>query len=259
MATIDVDGCRIAYCVDGSEGAPPLLLSNALGSSLAMWEQPCGMLEAGFRLIRYDNPGHGDSGGVDRTLTLDDLARVASAVLDACGASRAHVMGLSLGGMVAMHLGAHAPERVGRLVLCNTSAFMPDKDGWNARIETMRNEGVEPLLGPLMERWFTAKYREADPLVLERTQEMVRRVDPGGYVGCCAAIRDMDLRPDLGRIQAPTLVVAGEQDPVTTVAMAEEIVAGIEGTKLVTLPLAHMTAMEDGTSLARVASEFLRS
>ncbi|MCB1883399.1 MAG: 3-oxoadipate enol-lactonase [Geminicoccaceae bacterium] len=257
MTHFAFEGCAIACTEDGAPDAPPVLFSNSLTSDLSMWEPQVAMLQSRFRILRYDNSGHGASESIGRDLSIEDLAGVALGVLDHYGVERADFLGLSMGGMVGMHLAAHEPSRINRLVVANTGAYFPSKDPWNDRIRTVVEHGIAPIIDSILERWFTPAFAEAEPYAVEGARKMMFRVDPEGYVGCVAAVRDVDLRADLARIERPTLVIVGKADPVTPPAMGEAIAGAVPGAKLVALDASHLSNMERGREFSEAVLDFL--
>ena len=195
-------------------------------------------------MIRYDARGHGRWAAPPGDYTIDDLGMDALAVLDAAGAPRAYVAGLSMGGQVAMWLGVHAADRVRGLVLANTAARFGGATSWNERIATVRAGGLAAVAEAGVANWFSAAFIEREPAVADRIRRMVARCSPVGYAGCCAALRDADLRDDLPRIAAPSLVIAGAVDTRTTVADAEYIRDRIPGATLVVLQASHLSNVE---------------
>jgi 3-oxoadipate enol-lactonase len=190
-------------------------------------------------------------------LTIEQLARDALAVLDAVGVARAHLCGISLGGMTAMYLAKHWPDRVLKLVLCNTSTYMPPKEAWDSRIALVKAQGVAAVAEGTLERWFTPEFRAAQPEKVERIRQMLLSADARGYAACAAAIRDMDLRDTIGAITARTLVIAGSKDPSTPPAHAEFIASRIAASKLVTLECAHLSNVECAPEVNSALGEFL--
>jgi 3-oxoadipate enol-lactonase len=244
MLFTDRAGVRLAYQVDGSPDRPALLLSNSLGSTMALWDEQVGVLSHRYCVIRYDLRGHGESAAVPRDYTLDELGHDALAVLDACRVARAHVCGISLGGMTAMWLAAHASSRVNHLVLANTGARIGSDDMWQGRIAQVRAEGMAAIARQAMGRWFTSAFIAEAPDTVRNFQAMLEGCDPAGYVGCCAALRDADVRPVLRSIRARTLVIAGTHDPATPVADHQALRDAIRGAQLVELDAAHLSNVE---------------
>ena len=239
-------------------GAPALLLLNPLGSSLEIWDDPFPALCERYEVVRYDMRGHGESTTGSKTeLTMEQLARDALAVLDACGIARAHLCGLSIGGMTAMQIATLWPDRVLKAALCSTSPYMPSRDTWNTRIETVRTQGIEPLIDGILQRWLTTPYRMAHPEKVEWVRAMLLYREAAGYVACAAAIRDMDQRQSIKTITAKTLVIGGTQDPGTTPADHALIAASIPGAQLVMLEAAHLLQIERQAEFTEALLQFL--
>jgi 3-oxoadipate enol-lactonase len=244
MFQVRRDGCRLRYYVDGDPRAPTLLLSNSLGTTHELWAPQVEGLASMFRLIRYDTRGHGASDAPDGEYTLEMLGLDALAILDAAGAVRAHVCGLSLGGLTAMWLAVHAPTRVDTLVLASTAARICDARFWQERIDDVRASGLRPLAEGSMGRWFTDRFRAGHPEIVARYRRMLESCPVAGYASCCAALRDADLRGEIGGIAASTLVIAGTHDPVTPVADGDAIRARIHAARVTVLHAAHLGNVE---------------
>jgi 3-oxoadipate enol-lactonase len=251
------DGRRIAIRVDGAGDRPPLLLSNSLGTTLHMWDAQMPALSEAFRVIRYDSRGHGESDAPAGDYSIARLAADALAVLDSLHIETAAFVGLSKGGMVGQWLGAHAPQRLTRLVLANTAAWMGPPQAWQSRIETVMKDGMGAITEAVLERWFTPGFRDAAPDAVTPVRDMLLATAPHGYAGCCAAIRDMDQRGSLGAIGVPTLVIGGLQDPATPPAKAEEIADGVAGARLVMLDAAHLSNIEQPQAFTAALMAFL--
>ncbi|MBL8266611.1 3-oxoadipate enol-lactonase [Steroidobacter sp.] len=240
-------------------GAPALLLINSLGTSLEMWDEQLEPLSERFELIRFDARGHGKStSGAQPEATMDMLATDALNVLEACGVARAHLCGISLGGMIAMHIATKWPDKVLKAALCNTSSHMPPRDAWDARIKTVLSEGPAALAEGTLGRWFTPPFREAHPDKVERIRNLILETSPQGYAACCAAIRDMDQRESIRDITAKTLVIGGTADTSTPPAHAELIASRIPEAKLVLLEAAHLSNIERAAEFNATLIEFLQ-
>lgn len=244
---------RLHHEVDGA--GPPLLLSGSLGSSLAMWEPQLPALVARFRVIRHDHPGHGGSPVPDAPIAIDDLGRAALALLDEFGIERASVCGLSLGGVLAQWLGANAPDRVERLVLACTSPRFGSRESWLQRAETVRREGLGAIADPLLERWFTPAFPEA---AKEPMRAMLLATPPEGYARCCELLADCDLRGDLRRISAPTLVLTGADDPSVPPGHDELLADRIVHARLIPIAgAAHLANVEQADAFTAALLEHL--
>ncbi|GJD50418.1 Putative aminoacrylate hydrolase RutD [Methylobacterium crusticola] len=258
MPLIQANGTTLSYDLSGPSGAPVLALSNSLGTTMAMWDPLLPHLRGRYRVLRYDTRGHGASQVRDEAASVQDLADDLLGLLDGLGIARAHVAGLSLGGMTGQAAASRAPDRVVSLTLMATAAFMPSEASWNERAETVRAKGTAAIVDATMGRWFTPGFPAAAPDAVAPVRRQFVDTDAAGYAVCCNAIGRMDLRPALGRITAPTLVIAGRDDPATPPAMAEEICAGIPQAELVVLPrAAHLLAVEQPAAAAAHLLAFL--
>jgi 3-oxoadipate enol-lactonase len=242
---------KLHYRVDGPEDGPPLFLSNSLGTTLDMWFPQVERLRGTFRLITYDTRGHGQSSVPAGEYSLDELGEDAVCILDAAGVEDAHVCGLSLGGLTAMWLGVYHPSRLRSLVLADTAARIGTVERWIDRVAKARTEGMSAIADLSMNNWFTADYRGREPAVVARFHAMVASCSLQGYLGCCAALREADLRPLINQVRARTLVVNGDQDPSTTVTDAEYVSSQIPNATLLTLGAAHLTNVECPDSFSR--------
>jgi len=247
---------ELNHVLEGPDNTPVLVLSNSLGSTLGMWDDQAPVLRERFRLLRYDQRGHGDSPVPSGPYKLEDLGRDALALLDRLEIERASFCGLSIGGLVGMWLASEAPERVERLVLCCTAPRF-DPEMYDARASKVRAEGVGSIADVVLERWFTPEFRAARPETVEAAANMLRSTPAEGYAGCCEALRDADLRSRLGGIRAPTLVIAGAEDPATTVDQAEEIRDSIPEARLVVIEAAHLANIEQPEAVTREILEHL--
>lgn len=237
---LDVGPASIRYRLDGPPGAPVVVLANSLGTTLSMWDAQVPRLAGLRRVLRFDQRGHGGSSAPPGPYSIDDLGRDVVGLLDGLGIDRAAVCGISLGGMAAMWVAAHHPARVTHLVAACTAPELGPPDGWHARAATVRSEGMAPLIGPLFERWFPASVRAARPELRSTVAGMLGRCDPEGYASCCEAIAAMDLRPHLSSVQAPSLVIAGAEDPVTTPATALDLAGALDAGLVVLAGSGHL-------------------
>lgn len=251
--------CPINVETEGRSDAPVLMMCNSLGTDLHMWDPQAGSFAKEFRLVRYDRRGHGKSGVPTGPYTMEMLGRDALAVMDALGLKKVSWCGLSMGGMVGQWLGANAPERIDRLILSNTHSYYPDKAMWDDRIRMAREKGVAGMVEPTMERWFTKEFRERAPDRIAVMRDMFLKTQLEGFIGCCYAVRNMDLRDTHARIMAPTLVIVGAKDPATPPAAGEAIQKSIKGAKLATLDAAHISNFEQPQVYIDTVLRFLKA
>jgi 3-oxoadipate enol-lactonase len=257
MPVIDADGCPLHVEVEGPEDAPALMLSNSLGTTLHMWEQQMPAFAAKYRVVRYDRRGHGQSGVTPGPYSMARFGKDAIAIMDALKLEKVHWLGLSMGGMVGQWLGANAPDRIGKLILSNTTSHYADKAPWDTRIKTIREKGLASLADAVMTIWFTERFRKSNPADVDRLRSMLVATSPDGYIACCEAIRDMDLRDGLPSIKAETMVIAGEHDPSTNIGAGEYIRSRIPGASMIVLDAAHISNVEQPEAYAQEVLAFL--
>lgn len=251
------DGCRIAYRFDGPEDAPILLLSNSLGTHMGMWEPQIAAWAKYFRVLRYDQRGHGLSDAPAGAYSMDRLGRDVLELLDALDIKAVNFCGLSLGGMVGQWLAIREPARVRRIVLANTSSFMGPPSTWDNRIASVLSDGMAPLAEASVARWFTDAFRIRGKDAIADIEAMLLGTLPGGYAGCCAAIRDMDMRRTVKLIESPTLVIGGTLDPATPPPHSEALAQNISGAELVMLEAAHLSNVEQPALFEEACMRFL--
>jgi 3-oxoadipate enol-lactonase len=243
---------ELHHRLDGPADAPLLALSNSLGTSLTMWDEHVPALASQFRILRYDQRGHGRTPAPPGPYTVAELGRDALTLLDRLGLQRVSLCGTSLGGMTAMWIAIHAPERIDRLVLCCTSAYLPPRQAWTDRAATVRARGMEAVVDAVLDRWFTPALSKRRPQTVARTRQALLATPPEGYAGCCEAIATHDLRGELASITAPTLVLAASADPATPPEHGRQIADSIDGARLVTLEEArHLAVVEQPEESAR--------
>ncbi|NDZ96344.1 3-oxoadipate enol-lactonase [Streptomyces sp. SID6673] len=240
MSAVDVEAV-----VSGRADGPVVVLSNSLGSTYRMWDAQLGALEERFRVVRYHTRGHGASPIPQGPYTIDDLADDLIALLDRLDVERAHVVGLSLGGMTAMRVAVRNPERVNALGLLCTGAQLTPSSAWTDRANTVRAQGSGAVAEAVVQRWFTPEYLADNPDSRRYHETMVADTSAEGYAGCCEAIAVMDQRADLASITAPTLAIAGADDPATPPPKLAEIADSVTNGRLLVVPhSAHLANAE---------------
>lgn len=244
MPIMEADNLRLHYRFDGPEDAPCVILSNSLGTRFDMWEPQMPALTRHFRVLRYDTRGHGESGVTPGPYSIEQLGRDVIALMDHLDIQRAHFCGLSMGGMIGMWLGVHHPERLNRLVLCNTAAKIGPPELWNARIEKVKAEGVASIAPAVIDRWFTKGYQLKEPEKVASLQRMLAETSAEGYAANCAAVRDMDQRAAVAEIAVPTLVIVGTQDQATPPEDGRLVAERIPGACYVEFDAAHLSNWE---------------
>ena len=255
---IQANGIDTDFRLDGPEDGPVVMLGNSLMSNYTMWDDQMAALGAEFRVLRYDQRGHGGTETTPGPYTIALLAEDAYALIEALGIGSVHFVGLSMGGFTGQTLAVRHPEKVLSLTLCDTACVMPTESLWNDRIETARTKGIEALMPGTLERWFTPPFHETGKAQLEKVRAMILGTGVEGYVACAEAIRDMFLCDKLSEIAVPTLVLVGEMDPACPVSSAETLHAGIAGSELMVIPeSAHLPNIEQTAAFNEALTGFL--
>ena len=256
---IELNGITMNYRTEGPDDAAVVMLSNSLLTNYGMWDdQMEALLGAGFRVLRYDTRGHGGTDAPAEPYSIALFVEDVIALLDALGIPKVHFVGLSMGGFIGQLLGALHPDRVLSLNLCDTACIMPHRDPWNHRIKIAESDGVEALIEPTLERWFTAPFHKTNQATLDKVRAMIRANSVQGYVNCAITIRDLDQCHVLADISAPTQIVVGEDDPATPLASAKLLHEGIADSVLVVLKnAAHLPNIEQRKMFNQALLEFL--
>lgn len=249
------DPVNVHHVADGPRDAPAVILVHAIGTSLSMWQTQAEALSRDYHVIRYDQRGHGASPVPDGPYEIADLGRDLLLLMDRLGMERASLCGLSLGAMAVLWVAAHAPERVERLVACCATARPASPQAWAERAATVRRDGIGAIEELVVDRW---GYRDRAPAVEALVRTMLRATPPAGYASCCDAIRTMNLEPDLASIAAPTLLVAGNEDPAAPPAAMAAIAEAIPDSRLrVVDGTAHLVNVERPEAVTATISEHL--
>jgi 3-oxoadipate enol-lactonase len=257
---ITVNGLRVNYEIAGS--GPSVTLSHSLACDLHMWDEQMDALTRKFTVLRYDTRGHGKSEAPAGAYTLDQLADDAHGLLNALGIKQTHWAGLSMGGMIGQTFALKYPGIFKSMVLADTTSRYPaDAAGaWADRIQTAQSKGMAAVVDGTLARWFTEPYRKTNPPGVARVGASIKATPVAGFVGCCHAIPKIDLTHRLKEIKCPTLVIVGEQDPGTPVAMAREIHEAMPGSQLVIIPsAAHLSNIEQADAFTAALMKFLES
>lgn len=242
---IQVNGVELAYRFDGPASGHVIMMSNSLMSDHTMWDVTVPALADRYRVLRYDTRGHGQSGLTPGPYSIAMLADDAVGLLDALGIRSVHMVGLSMGGMIAQQMGARYGGRVHSLSLCDTASEMPPRSMWDERFAIARAQGMAGQVDAAIQRWFTAPYIARDPQSVEKVRRMILATPVEGFVACGSAVRDMAQTTMLLQVKAPTLVIVGRHDPGCTVEQATVLHRMIDGSRLVVLEdAAHLSNIE---------------
>ncbi len=254
------DAVKLHNALDGLLDGPALLLGGSLGTTLEMWEPQMAALEPIAQLVRFDLRGHGRSPVPAGPYGIDDLGSDVLRLMDDLQIERASYCGLSIGGMVGQWLAINAPDRLDRLILVCTGAFLPPADPWLERAAAVRAAGTtEVIADAVVGRWFTEPFAGTHPDIVDRHRAMIAATDPGGYAACLAAIATMDLRAGLPSVTTPTLVLSAAQDSSIAPSHGRLIADAIRGSRYELLdPAAHLATVERADAVNDLIADFLR-
>jgi len=248
---------ELHHRLDGPEDAPVLVLGNSLGTTIDLWDDQVPALSVHFRVLRYDLRGHGRSPVPPGPYAIEDFGSDLVVLLDRLSLKRVSMCGLSIGGMTAMWLASARPERVDRLALCCTAAYMGPPEPWLDRAAVVRQHGTAAVADAAVERWFTAEGASRHPEAVARMRHALERTPAEGYAAGCEAIATLDLRDRLAAIRAPTLVVSGAEDPAAPPAAGRLIADAVPGARQVVVPGAHLANLEQPELVSEALVEHL--
>lgn len=249
----------LEYRLDGPSDAPLLVLSNSLGTTYGMWEAQMPAFTQHFRVLRYNTRGHGRSPLPPGGVSLASLGNDVIALLDRLGVEQAHFCGISLGGMTGLWLNRHAPERFHRLAVANTAAKIGEPEGWRQRAALVRQQGMAPVAATAADRWFAPAFRQRHPEAVQPLIDALGETSPEGYAACCDALALADLRNDVQAMPRPMLVIAGDEDPVTTLRDAERLVEDAPQARCLALPASHLSNVACAGAFSQHVITFLNA
>jgi 3-oxoadipate enol-lactonase len=253
-----INNCVHHYVVEGAT-KPVLMFANSLGTDLHIWDAAAERFGEYFRIVRYDQRGHGLSEAPPPPYSLDDLARDVVGLLDHLEIDQAIVCGISVGGLIAQALALSHPERVRALVLCDTGARIGSVESWDQRIAAVRAGGLHGLESGMMERWFSKEFRDRRGVDVRGYSNMLLRTTVDGYIGTCQALRDGDLRQMVARVKCRTLVLCGAQDIATPPELGQELARLIPEAEFSLIENAgHLSCVEQPENLTQRMMQFFR-
>lgn len=257
---ISANHIQMAYQIDGPEDGPPVFLSNSLMSSLEMWDDNIDALIDRYRVIRYDTRGHGQSQVTDGPYNIGLLGQDLVGLMDALHIQQAHLVGLSMGGMICQYVGANFPDRVLSLSLCDTASEMPPRSLWEERFSIAQTSGIAGLVDGTIKRWFLEGFINREPQKIDVVRKMILATPVDGYLACGSAVRDMAQSTMLLKIKAPTMVLVGKQDPACTLDQATVLHRLIPQSSLKVIDqAAHLSNIENPQEFNFHLREFLDS
>lgn len=245
------------YKITGTPNSPVLVFSNSLGADMGMWEELIPFLLPYFQVLQYDTRGHGGSEVTENSYTIDLLGNDLIDLLNELKIEKVYFCGLSMGGLIGQWLGIHHPNRILKLIISNTNAKIGTAETWNDRINTIKKDGMRAIVDGTMERWFTDDFRKNNLNRIAEIKAVFVKNNGLGYANCCTAVRDADFTDDLHKIKSETLVITGNEDLVTNVAQAEELVKNIPNAHLIILPARHLSSTELPERYAEIIIDFI--
>jgi len=257
MPFADLDHCKLHYELEGASGSPVLVLCHSLGADLSLWDAQVALFVRRFRLLRYDLRGHGRSSVSSEPTTMQALASDVIALADAVSTNRFSFCGISIGGMIGLELALRYPGRLNALVIANTAARIGTSESWEMRIRTVQAHGMQSVVEPALERWFTPEFRSSHSNIVEHFGQVLANTAPAGYLKACEAIRDADLRSSISEIQTPALVIAGSEDSATTVEDAQFLVHKMASSIYREMRTAHLSNVEGSEEFSDAVFSFL--
>ena len=235
---------EINYQTFGDASQPAIIFSNSLGTQLNMWQPQISFFEKKFYVICYDTRGHGASSAPQGPYSIEQLGTDVVHLLDHLNIEKASFCGISMGGLTGQWLAIHHPERFNHVIVCNTAAKIGQEQAWNDRAQLVREQGLKPIAETAASRWFTEPFIRSNTAIVESLSNDLGAGSPEGYASCCEALAKADVREQLKNITIPTLVVAGQKDPVTTVADAQYLVNQIPNSQLIEINASHISNIE---------------
>ena len=258
MPFATIHNARMFYRIQGNAGRPVLILSHSISTDHAMWDAQVESLIPHFQILRYDTRGHGASEATSGDYSIEMLGKDILALADLLQIPKFAFCGLSLGGAIGQWVAAHAPERVTHLVLANTSPQFVPRTNWETRIAAVTKGGMPAVVDVAMQRFFSADTLAKKNPHVASIRSVFLGTNPIGYLGCCAALRDMNQGDLLRQIKAPTLVISGDRDVATPwIGHGERLAQQISGAKVLHLAAAHLSNLERPRSFTTALLEFL--
>jgi 3-oxoadipate enol-lactonase len=261
MSSIIVEGVPFNVRIDGTPDAPWVVMAHGLATNLTLWDDLVEAIKDDYLCLRYDARGHGATPAMPGDYSFDLLVRDAIGLMDAMHIGKAHFVGLSMGGMVALGLAIGHPDRIASIAVCDARAQADEEyvEGWNHRIKIVSEGGMDALVERTLARWFTPAFLARPSAALDKMRRMMAGTPRDGYCGCAAALKSLNYGGELNRIVAPTLLLVGAQDLGAPVEIVQGMQRSIRGARYVEIPEAgHISNIEQPTLFSAAVSGFLR-
>ena len=259
MPTFTSNDAQINYQTFGDATKPALIFSNSLGTNFKMWQAQIDFFQQDFFVICYDTRGHGASSAPQGPYSIDQLGQDVVNLLDHLNVEKAAFCGISMGGLTGQWLAIHRPERFNQVVVCNSAAKIGQEQAWNDRAALVREQGLQPIASTAASRWFTEPFIQSNATVVNNLQNDLAAGSAEGYASCCEALAKADVREQLKDITVPVLVVAGQQDPVTTVVDGQFMVERIANSQLFEINASHISNVELPNEFNQAVKQFIQA
>ncbi|MEW9149401.1 3-oxoadipate enol-lactonase [Acinetobacter indicus] len=259
MPTFTSNDAQINYQTFGDANKPALVFSNSLGTKYSMWQPQIEHFQQDYYVICYDTRGHGASSAPQGPYSLEQLGQDVVNLLDHLNIAKAAFCGISMGGLTGQWLAIHKPERFSHVIVCNTAAKIGQEQAWQDRAALVREQGLAPITSTAASRWFTDPFIQSNPAVVAELSNDLGAGSPEGYASCCEALAKADVRDQLNNITVPVLIVAGQQDPVTTVADGQYMVDRIAHSQLFEINASHISNIEQPEFFNQIIISFLKN
>ena len=259
MPTFTSNDAQINYQTFGDATKPALIFSNSLGTNFKMWQAQIDFFQQDFFVICYDTRGHGASSAPQGPYSIDQLGQDVVNLLDHLNVEKAAFCGISMGGLTGQWLAINYPERFNHVIVCNTAAKIGQKQAWNDRATLVREQGLQPIASTAASRWFTEPFIQSNATVVNNLQNDLAAGSAEGYASCCEALAKADVREQLKDITVPVLVVAGQQDPVTTVVDGQFMVERIANSQLFEINASHISNVELPNEFNQAVKQFIQA
>lgn len=257
MPKFTSNNAKINYQTFGDENNPAIVFSNSLGTKFTMWQPQIDALQNDFYVICYDTRGHGQSSAPQGPYTIDQLGQDVINLLDHLNIKKTSFCGISMGGLTGQWLALHKPEYFNHVIVCNTAAKIGQEQAWNERAALVREQGLQPIAATAASRWFTERFIQSQTQIVQSLSNDLAAGSAEGYASCCEALAKADLREDLKNISVPVLVIAGQKDPITTVADGQFMVNRIPDSQLAEINASHISNIEQPEAFNDILKTFL--
>ncbi|HJF28176.1 MAG TPA: 3-oxoadipate enol-lactonase [Acinetobacter lwoffii] len=257
MPTFTSNDAQINYQTFGDATKPALVFSNSLGTKFSMWQPQIDFFQKDYFVVCYDTRGHGGSTAPQGPYQLDQLGQDVIHLLDHLNIQKAAFCGISMGGLTGQWLAINHPERFNHVIVANTAAKIGQEQAWLERAALVRAQGLAPIASTAASRWFTEPFIQSNAAIVAELSNDLGAGSPEGYASCCEALAKADLREQIKSVLVPVLIVAGQQDPVTTVADAQAMQHSIVNSQLCEINASHISSVEQAEAFNQAVQAFL--